>query len=124
MVAKGGGAFLRPQTASRKGWKIGLVPQIPLLEPGRLVSLFSFGKGALDLGKGPRRCLHPRPGAGGNPLAIVEPPAPKIDAPCISVSAPLALPAAHQRPQLGGHRGDDGGACHTGVSDDLPAQAN
>jgi hypothetical protein len=34
MVAKGGGAFLRPQTASRKGWKIGRVPQIPLLEPG------------------------------------------------------------------------------------------
>ena len=34
----------------------------------------------LDLSKGPRRLLDARSGAGGNPLAAVEAPAPEIDA--------------------------------------------
>ena len=68
---------------------------------------FVDGAGFFDLGKGACGRGNACSGAGGNPFALVEAPAPEIDA-----VAALVPPAADQRLQFGGHGGDDGSACH------------
>jgi len=60
-----------------------------------------------DFGKGARGCIDAGSGAGGNPLALVEGPAPEIDAVAVRVFL-----AADQWLQLSRHGGDDGGAGH------------
>src|SRR5271157_3473741 len=64
--------------------------------------LFDFGKGACGRGDA-------SPGAGGNPLALVEAPTPEMHA----VRA-LVPPTPHQRLQLACHRRNDCNSCHAG----------